>query len=389
MLNNEAQELNNKARESEKTSYKSDTSRNNPIKTQILKINDITTAELKKYFASYPVAIPTETVYGLASSISNIKTTQMIYKIKNRPAVNPLILHVVSREMLEKYVEFVPQVYEPLIKKYWPGPLSLIFKANDFTKNIIDSEYVCIRMPVHETAQKVIHALNEGVFAPSANVSGRISPTTSKHVFDEFDGKIELIIEGGKCEFGLESSIFDYRSLTVLRPGRVTFEEIQQVIEENQMNFTNILNNSTNITNNSKKAVLCPGTMFKHYSPDCSLHLFNNESELDSILKEIKNEPKYRKIGILHIKELVISKEFNDFMRYKHTDYNNIGNRRESNYREIIEFSLGSTNSEISYNLYDFLRMADSVCDILICETVEKKGSGMAIMDRLERAAEK
>lgn len=331
--------------------------------TRISSLESISIKELKEYFNRFPVAIPTETVYGLASIFTNIKTTNLIYKIKNRPKINPLILHISNINMLERLIEFMPLCYKPIMEKYWPGPLSLIFKANGYTKSYIDSDYICIRMPSNEITLSIINKLGEPLFAPSANLSGKISPTTSKHVLEDLNNKIELIIEGGQSIYGLESTIFDYRSMKVLRPGHISEEEIYLLLKEKELLINPI--------NNSIKEIICPGTKFKHYSPEKELILFKTLKELEIYLKELKE---IKKISILYYK--IINKNILNTLNNK---YNN----------KIIEFNLGENLKEVSYNFYDFLRKADNISNIILCEYIDKKGDGIAIMDRMERAAKK
>ncbi|KAF7702939.1 Threonylcarbamoyl-AMP synthase [Cucumispora dikerogammari] len=345
------------------------------IKTNILSLESLSTTKLKEYFSRLPVAIPTETVYGLASPISNTETTAMIYAIKNRPQVNPLILHISNLNMLKTLITFVPDCYEPLIKKFWPGPLSLIFEPSQYTKKYIQSDFICIRMPSNTTALSIIEKLNEPLFAPSANLSGKISPTTSKHVLDDLDGKIELIIEGGQSVFGLESTIFDFRSMKVLRPGVISEEEIYSVLKENDL--FNIFRKD------SVKPIICPGTHFKHYSPEHDLILYKNSIDLEKHLERLKKFRRFFRIAILYFET-----EYENVSNFKTLEYQDQQNFEPFKENVIIKFKMGKNLREFSHNLYDFLRISDKMSDIIFCEEVENKGEGVAIMDRLHRAAQ-
>lgn len=224
------------------------------------------------------VAMPTETVYGLAANIFNDKAVSKIFEIKGRPQDNPLICHISNISMLDELtIDLHSEIFQKLIEKFWPGPLTVIVPRNKKVSNLITAnlDTVAIRFPSHVVSRKLIEACGFPLAAPSANLSGKPSPTSANHVFYDLNGRIKAILDGGICEVGLESTIVKIEddSLRVLRPGIISVDMLKEVTE-NIVLDDSVLNQ---IDPNS--TVISPGTKYKHYSPNADIVLV--DSSLD------------------------------------------------------------------------------------------------------------
>ncbi|MBI3012930.1 MAG: threonylcarbamoyl-AMP synthase, partial [Elusimicrobia bacterium] len=186
------------------------------------------------------VCFPTETVYGLGARLFDEMAIRAVYQIKGRPRDNPLIVHISDLKMLELLAVGMPLETQNLVKKFWPGPLTIVCKKSEFVSRSVTAglETVAIRMPRHPVATELLSALKEPIAAPSANRSGRPSPTRHEDVLREMRGKADLILDGGQSDFGLESTVVDlaHRPFRILRPGCVTAEELKTVLPEIQIN---------------------------------------------------------------------------------------------------------------------------------------------------------
>lgn len=320
-------------------------------KTEILKPTknniDKCVKEIKK---GNIVAFPTETVYGLGANALNTKAVKKIFIAKGRPQDNPLILHIANKNDLYKYVLNVPKKAEILINKYWPGPLTIILKKNKIVPNITTANLnsVAIRIPENKIALKLISKSNLPLAAPSANTSGKPSPTTAKHVYDDLKEKINYILDGHKCQIGIESTVIDFTSKTpiILRPGKITKEMI-----EKQIGKINVWKNK-----NSKK-VKSPGMKYRHYSPKAQVILLKNISEVKNILKQ---NPKTKIASITKSKV-------------------NIKLSKKTNYKN---------DEELAKNIFSFFRDCDKKnIEIIIVEIPKDVGLGNAILNRLRKSA--
>ncbi|KAG0254586.1 hypothetical protein DFQ27_006759 [Actinomortierella ambigua] len=226
--------------------------------------------------AGQVVGMPTETVYGLAANALDSVAARKIFEAKNRPQDNPLIVHVSSLRMLRSILKNneIPAVYEHLIAQYWPGPLTLLFPR---AVALIPDEITCgqptvaVRFPAHPIARALISHCDRPLAAPSANSSGKPSPTLAMHVMDDLTGKIPMVIDGGQCSFGIESTVVDGLRVppAILRPGGVTYEQIQRVKNMEQVqvykkHFTDLA---------MEQAPTTPGMKYRHYSPDAEVIL--------------------------------------------------------------------------------------------------------------------
>ena len=214
------------------------------------------------------VAIPTETVYGLAANALDPIAVNRIFHAKGRPADNPLIVHVVSTEQLEQLVSEIPPKASSLIKTFWPGPLTLILKRTDIVPDITTGglNTVAVRMPADIIAQELIRLSGKPLAAPSANISGRPSPTTASHVLHDLEGKIDAVIDAGNTCIGVESTVIDMsgEKPALLRPGYISAAKIEEIIGEVEIGYSDHGTEPEGI-------VRSPGMKYTHYSPSATV----------------------------------------------------------------------------------------------------------------------
>jgi len=240
------------------------------MKTKIIEETDLSDAinSLKK---GEPVVFPTETVYGLGASVFNPQAIQRIFEIKERPSDNPLIAHISSLEQAESLSENLPPLFSILAKRFWPGPLALVVKRRPEVPAIASAGHptIAIRMPSHPTAKKLIEEIGPLV-APSANLSGKPSPTRLRDILEDLNGKVEVVIDGGDCEIGIESTVLSlYHPVpTLLRPGKITREELEEAI------------GMPIALPSSVEAPLSPGMKYRHYAPKSPVRLVYHIEDL-------------------------------------------------------------------------------------------------------------
>lgn len=305
------------------------------------------------------VAFPTETVYGLGANGLNPCAVSKIFAVKKRPLNDPLILHLSQKEDLFKYTQNPPKIALKLIDKFWPGPLTLVLKKTKIIPDIVTAGFdtVALRMPANEIALRLIKESSIPIAAPSANLFSRPSSVTAQHIIDDLGNKVDLIIDGGKTLVGIESTILDltYDPPFILRPGGISKEELEKVIKKVKVFCY-------------KNKVLASGMFPKHYSPKAKVILIKNNNK--NYIKKIMNLAlsfKGQKVGILTTDENI------------------------NKYPGFIVKSLGPKNNTIicASNLFSILREFDQEkIDIIIAETIKKKGLGLAIMDRLKKASQ-
>ncbi|WP_339108865.1 L-threonylcarbamoyladenylate synthase [Thioclava sp. GXIMD4216] len=236
-----------------------------PLTTELLAPTTEGYARAAQYLGTGAlVAFATETVYGLGGDARNSAAVAAIYTAKGRPRFNPLIVHVHSVEMAERYVT-IPDAARPLIARYWPGPLTLVLplRPDAGISDLVTAglETLAIRMPAHPVARKLLQAFDGPVAAPSANPSGRISPTTAAHVMDGLSGKIAAVLDGGPCDVGVESTILSLDPLALLRPGGLTLEEIEACLGRALP------------TGGDSDKPNAPGQLKSHYAPGAAVRL--------------------------------------------------------------------------------------------------------------------
>ncbi|KAM0672697.1 translation factor [Ordospora colligata] len=312
------------------------------------------------------VAVPTETVYGLAADIRCESAVERIFELKGRPGDNPLIVHVCSIDMLKSIIsEPIPKEYQRLIDRFWPGPLTLLFKTKcDISLRVRGGlDTVAVRMPGNKCFLNIIERLGAPIAAPSANISGRPSPTSADHVIEDFGERIGLVIDGGPCSVGLESTVVSMMEgkLHVLRPGGISLEELTEVACCDVVVSNKMLENGK---------VYSPGQKYKHYSPTARLILFKGpENEIGERMQEyILSNLKVKKWGIALHSNVCIGK---------------IDDKSKVNI-----FDMGCEKRVISRRLFEGIRSLDKVSEVILVAGVTLSGEGSAIMDRLERASD-
>ncbi len=302
------------------------------------------------------VAFPTETVYGLGANAFDTAAVNRIFEIKGRPNDNPLIVHVHKDYDITALVEEIPYYATVLAEKFLPGPLTMVYKS----KGIVSKAVSCglatlaIRVPSHVGAQKFLKYLNLPIAAPSANISKHVSPTSAEHVFDDLNGKIDIILDGGKCAGGIESTVLDCTGdmPVILRSGLITENMIKDAVGE-----------CGTFVYDGHGEVRSPGMKYKHYSPRCNTMLFDSD-ELGQALSTYDEEDKkgvavYLLLGGEHVLKA--------------------GGRRVLN--------LGKTAEDMAGNLYDVLRAGEKCAQLIIAVTPENRGGIMeGVINRLSKA---
>ncbi|MGG7059919.1 L-threonylcarbamoyladenylate synthase [Clostridium nigeriense] len=312
------------------------------------------------------VAFPTETVYGLGANALKEDAVDKIFKAKGRPQDNPLIVHVASKD-IDYLVKEVPEVAKELINKFWPGPLTIILNKKDIIPNRTSAnlESVGIRMPSDEIALKLIELSGCPVAAPSANISGRPSPTDVERCIEDLDGKIDYIIGGSQSEVGVESTIVDCTVMppVVLRPGGITLEMLREICSD--ITIDKAIQGKPD-GNLKPKA---PGMKYRHYAPKAKLKIIkgNKEKTIEKINEIVQNYiDNQKKVAILSTEEL--SGRFP------------LG--------EVITLGSEKNLYDVARNLFEALRKCDDInVDYILCQAFEEKGVGLAIMNRLNKAA--
>lgn len=312
------------------------------------------------------VAFPTETVYGLGGDALNASSAAKIYEAKGRPSDNPLIVHIADMEALPLLVKEIPREAYLLAEKYWPGPLTMIFKKSDAvpyaTTGGLDT--VAVRMPSHKTAQALIRAAGGYVAAPSANRSGRPSPTIANYVIEDLGGRVDMIINGGEVAIGLESTIIDLTDYkpVILRPGYITEAMLAEVVGS-------VAVDRTILDGNSKEAPKAPGMKYRHYAPKGNLVIVEGNRRAVS---EYINE----QTGKLQAEGFLTGVIATD-------------ETKDSYVGDVIK-SVGSRNDEeaIGRHLFRILReFDDDGVQQIFSESFDSQGIGQAIMNRLLKAA--
>jgi L-threonylcarbamoyladenylate synthase len=292
------------------------------------------------------VAFPTETVYGLGANALDALAVAKIFEVKKRPRFDPIIVHIADFKDLEQLILEIDEKVKKLIQKFWPGPFTLVLPKAVVVPDIVTAglETVAIRMPSHPVALKLIKEAKVPIAAPSANLFGYLSPTIAEHVAEQIGEEIDLIIDGGKCPIGIESTVLDLSSSpTVLRPGGLPLEEIRKVISKIGVSTLS-------------KCPHSPGQLLHHYSPQTPLKLVEN--------KEL-NVPEGIKVGFLAFKPP----------------------KDKLPFEKIEVLSISGDLTEAAANFFSCLHRLDKAdLDVIYAEPVPEIGLGRAIMDRLRKA---
>ena len=312
------------------------------------------------------VAFPTETVYGLGGDAFDANAAAGIYSAKGRPSDNPLIVHIGKVEDLSRLSDSVPESAYALAEKFWPGPLTMIIPKNDKVPMSITGglNTVAIRLPSNPIAREIIIESGTFVAAPSANLSGRPSPTTGEHVIKDLSGRVDMIVDGGPIEIGLESTIVDLSEKVpvILRPGYVTPDELKEVLGD-------VIMDPGLMSVQSDVAPKAPGMKYRHYAPKAGLTIIRGEADkvvdkMQELLEEGVNTG--LKVGIMTTLE-----------------HKNLFSKGE-----VICLGKMDDGDEIAKHLFAALRRFDEMeVDVIYSEAFSEEGIGQAVMNRLNKAA--
>lgn len=344
------------------------------MKTTLLKVNpenpDIAKIQLAAEIIQRGglVAFPTETVYGLGADALNSGAVLALFEAKKRPLDNPPIVHVADPAEVSRLVVEVPKKAELLMEKLWPGPLTLIFKHSNIVPKVTVAglDTVAIRMPKHKVALEFIRRSRCPIAAPSANLAGRPSPTTAQHVYEDLNGRINAIIDGGSTDIGIESTVVDLSvdPPMLLRPGGTPFEALKKILGDLKLHPFVEAEQELPL-----QQIRSPGMKHKHYAPKAEVILV--EGNIPAVIARVKELVesyllKGKKVGVLATKET------------------------QTAYRLEIVKSLGSRSDlpTVAQNLFRLLREVDAEgVDVIIAEGVSSEGLGLAVMNRLRKAS--
>ena len=315
------------------------------------------------------VAFPTETVYGLGANALNPFAVKKIFLVKERPVDNPLILHIQDIDDLNTYARNVSRKANKLAREFWPGPLTLILEKSERVPQITTGglDTIAVRIPSDIISLSLIRAAGIPVAAPSANVSGRPSPTRASHVLEDLYGKVDLIIDGGKTRIGLESTVIDMTTPfpVVLRPGGLPLERIREVIGRISIHSSILYPKKDH--SESDKRYKSPGMKYRHYSPKADLILVKGpkrkvRNKIVELARRMRNEQRKS--------VCIMTKSVNN------------------NYIADIVWFVGNDFETVSRGLFELFRYVDNHnIDVIIAEEMDCVDLGLAVMDRLKRAA--
>ncbi|MFC1480415.1 L-threonylcarbamoyladenylate synthase [Candidatus Omnitrophota bacterium] len=306
------------------------------------------------------VAFPTETVYGLGANALEPRAVTGIFEAKKRPLDDPLIVHITDPKDLHTLAEEVPSEAEKLVNRFWPGPLTVVLKKRELVPDLVTTglDTVAIRTPSNVIARKFIETAGVPIAAPSANLFGRPSPTTARHVIDDLDGRIDVVLDGGNTEIGIESTVVEFidGQVVVLRPGGIGVEELQEIVGD------------IGVTVELADQQRSPGKYPQHYAPNARVIVVENSSNQvkETLLLASDIISRGQKVGIL--------------AKQEHAD----------EYRDYDVKVLGSEEDgkTCAFRLFHMLREFDGEnVDIIMAEGIPEKGMGLAIMNRLRKAA--
>lgn len=305
------------------------------------------------------IAFPTETVYGLGANALDETAVKKIFEAKGRPSDNPLIVHIAEEAQLDDLVSEVSPAARKLIDAFWPGPLTIIFKKKEAVAKSVTAglDTVAVRMPDHMIARDLLKAAGVPVAAPSANLSGKPSPTSADHVYHDLNGRIKGIVDGGQTGVGLESTVIDCSKdePILYRPGGVTKEELEAVIGPVQVPTQKEITETP----------LSPGMKYTHYSPAGTMYLVCDNEKIPALVEQ--EQKRSQKVGVLTTSE------------------------RADHYHADVIVTCGTRLdlASVATALYESLRTFDKEnVDVIFAETFPKVGLGVAIMNRLEKAAD-
>lgn len=311
------------------------------------------------------VAFPTETVYGLGGVATDERAVARIFEAKGRPATDPLIVHINTPSQFQIVAREIPKIAHDLADAFWPGPLTLVVKKQPAIPDAVTAgrDTVAVRMPAHPIALELLDALDLPIAAPSANRFGHTSPTTAQHVLDDLSGLVDVIFDGGHTRIGLESTVIDVSGDVprLLRPGGIALEQLQPLLPD--------LYYEPQMTR-PEDAAASPGTLAKHYAPRAEMRLYSGEAAamidaMEAACRDLLAEGK--RVGVL-----LPDQEAGRFMDER-----------------VAVATMGDTPEQIGANLYRAMRQLDDAgVDVILAHGFTRAGLGLAIWDRLLRAAE-
>ncbi len=317
------------------------------------------------------VVFPTETVYGLGADATQTQAVERIFTAKGRPFSDPLIVHIADRDEWQSLVSTIPPVALQLAQAFWPGPLTLILPASQKVPKLITAGLpnVAVRMPAHPVALALIRAARTPIAAPSANRFMHVSPTTAQHALTDLNGSVPLILDAGPSKVGVESTVLDLSTdmPTILRPGGISLEALRTVVPDVQASQQREMNAFQ--VGQHEKAQASPGQMAIHYAPTMPTFLFEGSIEQmrTTMLAEIRRrQSQGERVGTLIADE--------DMTTFQETG--------------ALLYSLGSTPEQIATRLFAGLRtLEEAGVQVILCRSFPQKGIGMAVRDRLLKAA--
>lgn len=307
------------------------------------------------------IAFPTETVYGLGASAYDADAAEKIYTAKGRPSDNPLIVHICEKEQIDEIAEDVTEEAKMVIDTFMPGPITIILKKKNIIPKTVTAglDTVAIRFPAHNVARALIKAAGVPIAAPSANLSGKPSPTKVRHVINDMIGRIDGIIDGGDCNVGVESTIVDFTGdkPVILRPGGITYEDLKNAGIDAEID-KNILKSLS-----ANEVPKCPGMKYKHYAPNADVTVVEGEKTVvKNKIKELLEENRNKITGVLSM--------------------------NDADYDTAVILNAGKDNKEYAKNLFSSLREFDELgVEVVFAEFCEDDGYGLAVKNRLYKAA--
>lgn len=337
--------------------------------TKIIKINENNFSKLQEPAKALAdgklVAFPTETVYGLGANALDENAVKNIFKAKGRPSDNPLIVHICEKSDVTKLAREINENAQKLFDTFSPGPITIILKKQPYISDAVTAglDTVAVRIPVHKAARELIRMSGVPIAAPSANLSGKPSPTEAKHVIEDMNGRIEYIVDGGSCSVGVESTVVDAtgESPVILRPGGVTLDDIRSIIPSATID-PHVLD--LDMPNEKPKS---PGMKYKHYAPRAEVIVIegdtaNVSAKIQSLCKIARSEGK--KIGVM------------------------LRCENETVYDADCILIAGETSRQYASNLFSNLRKFDeNNVDIIFAEFKNADGMGVAVRNRLYKSA--
>lgn len=321
------------------------------------------------------VALPTETVYGLGANALDQKAVESIFRAKERPSWDPIIVHIADLAMLDGLVEAVPEAARRLMEAFWPGPLTLLLPRTPAVPDAVTAgrELVGVRMPAHPVALELIRRAGVPVAAPSANLFGKISPTTAAHVLEDLDGRIDAVVDAGAAEHGVESTVLDAckTPMVIYRPGAVTAAQIAEIAGDVQVfQHAGPLVEVEESQAEEREALPSPGVGLRHYAPRARLILVEGDAaDVSAKLAETAHALAAERVGLLLPSDLAAPK---------------------AAFATIFAWGRWSAAEEMARTLYAGLRALDAAgCTVILCPLPPADGVGAAIRDRLLKAGTK